>query len=74
MLDMQRIYDYLAQGRWFRRTSTHGQFSLGAFRYNLGKSRSNQTLEITFDGQTRQLICLLADGSQQVCLAVQGLT
>ena len=74
MLDMQRIYDYLAQGRWFRRTSTHGQFSLGAFRYNLGKSRSNQTLEITFDGQTRQLICLLADGSQQVRLAVQGLT
>ncbi|MDY6875877.1 MAG: hypothetical protein SWK90_06715 [Chloroflexota bacterium] len=64
MLDMQRVYDYLAQGHWFRRTSTHGQFSLGAHRYNLGKDLGNQTVEITFDAQTREFKCLLEDASR----------
>jgi len=74
MLDMQRVYDYLAKGRWFRRTSSNGQFSLGSRRYNVGKARGNQTLEITFDSQTRELKCLSEDGSQEIRLAVQGLT
>ena len=74
MLDLQQVYDYLAQGRWFRRTSSQGQFSLGAYRYNVGMSRSNQTLEITFDPQTRELIGLPQDGSRKIRLAVQGLT
>jgi hypothetical protein len=74
MLDLQRVYDYLAQGRWFRRTSSHGQFSLGAYRYNVGKGLSNQTLEVTFDSRTRELICISQDGSREMCLAVQGLT
>lgn len=38
MLDMQRVYDYLAQERWFRRTSSQGQFSLGTHRYGVGKN------------------------------------
>jgi hypothetical protein len=74
MLDMQRVYNYLAKGRWFRRTSSQGQFSLGTCRYTVGKSLSNQTLEITFDSQTRELVCLSQDGSREVRLAVQGLT
>jgi hypothetical protein len=74
MLDMQRVYDYLARGRWFRRTSTHGQFSLGAHRYNLGKHLGNQTVEITFDAQTREFKCLLEDGSREIRFAAQGLT
>jgi len=74
MLDMQRVYDYLAKGRWFRRTSSQGQFSLGSHRYNVGKALDNQTLEITFDSQTRELKCLSEDGGQEIRLAVQGLT
>jgi hypothetical protein len=74
MLDMQRVYDYLAKGRWFRRTSSQGQFSLGSHRYNVGKALGNQTLEITFDSQTRELKCLSEDGSREIHLAVQGLT
>ena len=74
MLDMQRVYDYLAQGRWFRRTSTYGQFSLGTHRYNVGKDLGNQTLEITFDSQTCELKCLLEDGSREIRFAAQGLT
>jgi transposase-like protein len=74
MLDMERVYDYLAQGRWFRRTSSQGQFSLGTHRYRVGKSLSNQTLEITFDSQTRELVCLSEDGGQEIRITVQGLT
>jgi len=74
MLDMQRVYDYLAKGRWFRRTSSSGQFSLGSHRYNVGKDLGDQTLEITFDSQTRQLKCLSEGGSREIRLPVQGLT
>jgi transposase len=74
MLDMQRVYDYLAQGRWFRRTSSQGQFSLGTLRYGVGKNLGDQTLEITFDPQARELVCLSQDGKQKIRHAVRGLT
>jgi transposase len=73
MLDMQRVYEYLAQARWFRHTSAPGQFSLGARRYGLGKDFANRTLEITFDAQTQELICLSEDGQQEIRLPIQGL-
>jgi hypothetical protein len=74
MLDMQRVYDYLAQARWFRRISSPGQFTLGAQRYGVGKDFASQTVEITFDAQTRELICLSEDGCQEIRRPVQGLT
>jgi transposase len=74
VLDMQRVYDYLAQARWFRRTSPAGQFSLAARRYGLGKDFANRTLEITFDAQTHKLTCLSEDGKQETHLPIQGLT
>jgi transposase len=73
MLDMQRVYDYLAQGRWFRQVSSQGQFSLGAHRYGVGRDFADQTVEITFDSQTRELICLSEDGQRETRLPVQGL-
>jgi hypothetical protein len=74
MLDLQRVYDYLAQGRWFRQVSPQGQFSLGAHRYGIGTDLADQTVEITFDPQTRELIALSQDGEQRMRLPVQGLT
>lgn len=74
LLDMQRVYDYLAQGRWFRRASSQGQCSLGAHRYGLGKDFADQQLEITFDPRTRELVCLSEDAGQEVQLPVRGLT
>jgi hypothetical protein len=74
MLDLQRVCDYLAQGRWFRQVSRQGQFSLGAHRYGIGTDLADQTVEITFDPQTRELIALSQDGERQTRLPVQGLT
>jgi hypothetical protein len=73
MLDMQRVYHYLAQGRWFRQVSSQGQFSLGAHRYGLGRDSADQTVQITFDSLTRELICLSEDSKQETRLPVQGL-
>jgi hypothetical protein len=58
MLDLHRVYTYLAQGRWFRRTTVVGEFSLGAQRYNAGTRYAKQTLQITFDPKTIEFICM----------------
>lgn len=74
MLDMQRVADYLAQGRWFRRVSSQGQFELGGHSYYLGRAYARQEIEITFDPQTWELICRPADGQPPVRRPIQGLT
>lgn len=74
LLDMQRVYDYLAQGRWFRLTSNRGQFFLGNIRYNARLAWFHQTLEITFDPQTRELVCLSEDGQHTLRFPIQGLS
>ncbi len=73
-LDMHPIYAYLAQGRWFRLTSSVGMFSLGAHRYNARTKFAQQTLEITFDPQTGEWVCLPEKTTQTFRLAAQGLT
>lgn len=74
LLQLQRVETYLAQGRWFRQTSAQGQFSLGAYRYNVGQIFGHQSLEITFEPQTRQLNCLSPDDHQVWHFPIQGLT
>jgi hypothetical protein len=73
-LDMQRVYDYLAQGRWFRLTSSVGMFSLGSQRYNAGCQFAHQNLEITFDPQTCDLVCLPEKAVQPFRLTAKGLS
>jgi len=74
MLDLERVYDYLAQGRWFRRTSSQGQFSLGGQLYNAGRDFAEQQLEITFDPQAWELVCRSEDGEREIRLSIPGLT
>lgn len=74
LLNMQPIYDYLAKGRWFRLTSSVGMFALGAQRYNARTKFTRQTLEITFDPQTLEFICLPERTTQTIRLAARGLT
>jgi transposase len=74
LLDMQRIYDYLQSGRWFRQVSSVGTFSLGGHIYNATTRFAEQTLEITFDGATRKLVCLPEKETTAFQLGIQGLT
>lgn len=73
-LDLQRVYAYLAQGRWFRMTSSVGEFSLGSQRYNAGSKRARQTLDITFDPQTHEFTCLPEKERQPFRVLVRGLS
>lgn len=74
MLDLQRVYNYLAQGRWFRKTTANGQFGLGGHRYNAGRSFANQTLEITFDPASQTFVCVAENAQQNIRIPAQGLT
>lgn len=73
-LDMQRIEAYLQQGRWFRLVSAVGTFSLGGHLYNVTTRFAGQTLEITFDGTQRKLLCLPEKQTAALELDIQGLT
>ena len=73
LLDMERVYRYLAQHCWFRRVSAQGQFSLGDQMYYLGREFARQEVEIRFDPQSRELICRTGDG-QEKRLPIRGLT
>lgn len=74
MLDMQRIYDFLQSGRWFRQVSSVGIFSLGGHTYNASTQFADQTIEITFNASSRKLICLPETGSSTFLLDTRGLT
>jgi transposase len=74
LLDLQRIYDYLHIGRWFRRVSINGTFSLGAQIYNVTSDLAEQTLEITFDNDSHQLLCLPELDTKVIRLDIQGLS
>jgi len=74
LLNMQRVYEYLEALRWFRKVSSVGTFSLGGQRYNASTRFADQTLEITFDPATRNLICLPEDCEMPFSLAIKGLT
>jgi hypothetical protein len=74
MLDLQHVYDYLAQQRWFRRVSSVGQFTLGGQPYSLGKAWGSQTVEISFDPATQELRFLAEDGQRRQRRPVKGLT
>jgi hypothetical protein len=74
LLDLEWVYTYLAQGRWFRVTSKVGMFSLGDQRYNASMKHARQTLEITFDPQTVELVCLPEKPGLSFRLPLKGVT
>lgn len=74
LLDLHRVYDYLSQQRWFRQVSAAGQFTLGTWRYGLGKVWGNQPIEIRFDPVTQELVCSSATAQDTKRLSVQGVS
>jgi len=57
ILDLQRVYEYLAQGKWFRRISANGTFSLGGNVYYIGRKWQRHQLEIRFDAVEQKFLC-----------------
>jgi hypothetical protein len=74
LLNLSRIYAYLAQGRWFRLVSGVGTVSLGGQVYMLSRAWARQQVEITFDTSDKHLIFRSADGQHAKRLPIQGIT
>ncbi|MCP4308256.1 MAG: transposase [bacterium] len=74
LLDLERVWDYLAPGRWFRKTSHVYTFSLGGQIYYCGKPWQQTQLEITFDPADRHLACLDEAGNLVSQQPIQGIT
>jgi len=74
LLDMERVYLYLEQGRWFRLVSNNGWISLGDHRYKVGRPWANQQVEITFDSTDCHFVVHTEDGSEVQRLPPKGLT
>lgn len=74
LLDPQRVYAYLAQHHWFRLVTDGGQFELGGYRYGLGAAWGKQTVQLTFDPHTLELVCQSEDGQLVRRLPAQGIT
>jgi hypothetical protein len=73
VLDLERVYRYLAQGRWFRPVH-HGVFGLGTHKYWLGSSLPDQQVEIHFDATTVEFLCQPEHGGEPLRCAAKGLT
>ena len=54
--------------------SAQGQFTLGTYRYGLGKAWASQTVEVHFDPPTQEFVCQSEDGQHLQRLASKGLT
>ena len=49
MLDLNRVFQYLANCRWFRRVKANGRITIGGYQYYLGTTFRGRTVELTFD-------------------------
>lgn len=74
LLDLNHVWNYLAQGRWFRRLSKDATFSLGNQVYYVGHPWSCLDCEITFDPLHLQLVCRNDAGEIFARKLIQGVT
>jgi hypothetical protein len=72
--DMQRVYQYLAGGRWVRHASPKGQFKFADRVWSVGTLAARQPLVITFQIQTRQFVVSSANGTELKHLPSDWLT
>lgn len=74
LLDLNRVYAWLALGQWFRETSVHGEFGMGMQRYNTGRTWAHTTVEIRFDPTTLEFRVTKVGTTDTQRFAAKGLT
>lgn len=74
MLDLDRVFAYLANCRWFRRVRVNGRLDLGGYDYHLGTTWRNHLLELHFDATQGCFPGQPADSTLTITFAPQGLT
>lgn len=61
LMDVDRVYAYLSQGRWFRKASNVGVLKLGQEAYWLGRDWQRREVQVTFAADDRQLVFRAGD-------------
>lgn len=56
MVDLKRVYPYLAKGNWFRKVSSTKTLSLGGEVYYLKDAEPRSQLQITFCNRSKKLL------------------
>jgi hypothetical protein len=75
MLDPERVYRYLAQGRWFRQARGSGIMQLGGYRYSVGRQLGEGGRWLAFPSYQLALPWAPAACRQQLYAAsLRGLT
>lgn len=57
ILDLQRVYAYLAKGQWFRTVAANGIISLGGHVYYVGTKWHRQQVEVRFSSLSHHFLC-----------------
>ena len=74
LLDLTRVWHYLATGRWFRHIAHNGTIRLGSQRYYVGTQYRNRDLELTADPE-QQVLLGQPEGSDAVIpIHLEGMT
>lgn len=74
LLDLERVFAYLAQGHWFRTVKPNGVFELGGYGYYLGKRWAERSIEIHCDPVQGTFVCQPEGSDLSLSLPPQGLS
>ena len=74
MLDLQRVFHYLASCRWFRQVKSNGRFAIGGYEYYLSTQLRGRALELTFDSHERVFVVQPEGSDTRISIAPQGFT
>jgi transposase InsO family protein len=74
LLDLNRVYQYLTTGRWFRQVKPNGRFAIGGYEYYVGTNLGGRMLELRFDAEQGVFVAQAEGSETSIRLAPQGLT
>jgi hypothetical protein len=74
LLDLNRVYSYLATCRWFRRVAQNGSVALGGIYYYINPKYRGRAIEVTFDGERALFRAQVAGLAEAIEIIPHGLT
>ena len=74
MLDVQRVFQYLANCRWFRRVTSNGRIATSGYKYYLSTTLRGRTRELTFDPIQGTFLGQPEVSATIITIAPQGVT
>jgi hypothetical protein len=74
LLDLDRVYRYLATCRWFRRVAGNGSVALGGIYYYINPKYGGRAIEVKFDGERALFRGQVAGVAEPIEIIPRGLT